>query len=278
MKRLLSVISIIASLLISQAAFATGVQSNITIDDMGTFMFIGDSYCMAANIDDNDREIPERGWAQIAVNKLGLKHAIIACKGGTGFVHTSSDGASFQTLLDDYYPGEDAAKEVGWVIVDGGYNDHYYSYDEIMIKGEEFVNHAKELYPNAKIAIGMNGWNRVDEDIQNTIVNVVLDAYQDLADYTESIYIEGAEMALYDDFFSNDDFHPNEQGQESIAESIASFMNAQLYDLQIANQIVPPLLDTSNPTIMAPLVIIIIFTIAIIVIIVIKKKLVSVKG
>ena len=244
MKRLLSVISIIATLLMPQAAFATGVQSNITIDDMGTFMFIGDSYCMAANIDDNDREIPERGWAQIAVNKLGLKHAIIACKGGTGFVHTSSDGASFQTLLDDYYPGEDAAKEVGWVIVDGGYNDHYYSYDEIMIKGEEFVNHAKELYPNAKIAIGMNGWNRVDED-----------------------------MALYDDFFSNDDFHPNEQGQESIAESIASFMNAQLYDLQIANQIVPPLLDVNNPTIMAPLAIIAIFSIAITVIIVIRKNL-----
>lgn len=278
MERLLSVISIIASLLIPQAAFATGVQSNITIDDMGTFMFIGDSYCTAANVDDGGKEMLERGWAQIAVNELELKHAIIACKSGTGFVHTSSDGASFQTLLDDYYPGEDAAKEVGWVIIDGGYNDHYYSYDEIMIKGEEFVNRAKELYPNAKIAIGMNGWNRADEDIQNAIVNVVLDAYQDLADYTESIYIEGAEMALYDDFFSSDDFHPNEQGQESIAESIVSFINAQLYDLQIANQIVPPLLDTSNPTIMAPLVIIIIFTIAIIVIIVIKKKLVSVKG
>lgn len=261
-----------------QAAFATGVQSNITIDDMGTFMFIGDSYCTASNVDDGGKEMLERGWAQITINELELKHAIIACEGGTGFVRTSSGGASFQTLLDDYYPGEDAAKEVGWVIVDGGYNDHYYSYDEIMIKGEEFVNHAKELYPNAKIAIGMNGWNRVDEDIQNAIVNVVLDAYQDLADYTESIYIEGAEMALYDDFFSNDGFHPNEQGQESIAESIVSFINARLYDLQIANQIVPPLLDTSNPTIMAPLVMIIIFTIAIIVIIVIKKKLVSVKG
>ena len=278
MERLLSVISIIASLLISQAAFATGVQSNITIDDMGTFMFIGDSYCTAANVDDGGKEMLERGWAQIAVNELELKHATIACKSGTGFVHTSSDGASFQTLLDDYYPGEDAAKEVGWVIIDGGYNDHYYSYDEIMIKGEEFVNRAKELYPNAKIAIGMNGWNRADEDIQNAIVNVVLDAYQDLADYTESIYIEGAEMALYDDFFSNDDFHPNEQGQESIAESIVSFINAQLYDLQIANQIVPPLLDVNNPTIMAPLVIITIFTIAIIVIVVIRKKLALTKG
>ena len=225
MKRLLLTFAAIF-LMIPQSTYATEIE--VTVNDLGTIMFIGDSYCTGTNVNSDSKETPELGWAQKTVDNLGIENYIIACKGGTGFVH-SHENTTFQSLLDDYYPGETDAQKVGWIIVGGGYNDQYYSYDEIMIKGEEFVNHANELYPNASIAIGMNGWHETDTEISGILSATVIGAYHDLAEYKGANYIYGTEYVLYrDGVMSNDGLHPNAEGEQLIADAVSSFLNDQI--------------------------------------------------
>ena len=261
MKKFIILFSVILAIIFPISVTAA---DEISVDDLGNIIFIGDSYCEGANVKNDHRNSPELGWAQKTIDYYQLKNAIVACLGGTGFVGKSPNGTTFRGLLDDYYPGEDAATEIKWIMVSGGYNDQYYSYDEIMIEGEKFVNHATELYPNAKIAIGMNGWHADDETIRARLITPVTDAYYDLANYKGLYYINGSELALDgEDLFSNDDFHPNEKGEEQIAYTLVQFINGQIQEMQRAQEMEKSDNSIDNVRTVALLVIIAALSIAI---------------
>lgn len=270
MKKLLIVF--LAFLFSLSPMFFAQAAKTISVDDLGGIMFVGDSYCEGSNVKSDQKNMPELGWAQKSVDHLHLENYIIACLGGTGFRGSSSDDTTFQTLLDKYYPGEESAQSINWIIISGGYNDQYYSYDEIIAASEQFINHAHELYPNAQIAIGMNGWHATDTLIQEKLTNVVLKAYKDIADNKGLYYIEGSELALHGEMlFSADDFHPNPIGEEQIAYTIDDFINGIIHDMQIAQVIEKPENGINNIDVIAPLLMISIMVLSVVIVAIMSR-------
>lgn len=270
MKKILPLLSLIILILSPISCFATTTQAEPTINALGTIMFIGDSYCMGANLDNTQQEIPAQSWAQQTIDALNITQSITACRGGTGFIN-QSDGVDFQALLESK-SSDPTAATVGWIIVGGGYNDQYYGHDEIVDRGTEFIQRAHELYPAANIAIAMNGWHATDANIQTALQAVVV-AYRDLAAAEGAIYLSAAEQVLADgDYFSNDNFHPNAAGQTVLAGSIIDFLNDQLADLTAA-QSASVLLDTTYLTTLVPLGSVAVLLVTIVAILTIRPRL-----
>ena len=56
----------------------------------------------------------------------------------------------------------DEPQAVKYIVVCGGYNDQYYSIDSILYAAKAFISRAGSSFQNAKIMIGMIGWNDTD--------------------------------------------------------------------------------------------------------------------
>ncbi len=271
MKQILSALLLVAALCLpSVNCSATATPAETTIDALGAIMFIGDSYCMGANLDNTQQEISAQSWVQQTIDALGITQSIMACHGGTGFIN-QSDGVDFQTLLEEHY-SDATAGTFGWIIVGGGYNDQYYSHDEIVRRGTQFIERVHELYPSANIAIAMNGWHANDTNIQSAL-QAVATAYQDLATAAGAVYLSAAEQTLAGgDYFSNDNFHPNAAGQTLLASSMIDFLHSQLAALASTQQD-SALLDTSYLTTLVPLGLVAILLASIIIILAVRLRL-----
>ena len=209
--------------------FSAGCASALEEHPLAKVLYIGDSYCRGGAMRGDGKEHPDDAWAALSALKFDVGDYALACRGGSGIVQ----GVTFQELISEYLAENDDAEAIRWIIILGGANDRAHGYDEIMIGGEALINYIKDNFPNAKIALGMVGWHESNETIQQQLSTVVSPAYRDLADYTEIYYIDNAESTLFEKegVFESDGLHPNDQGQNLLANLVVDFFWERLNEL-----------------------------------------------
>ena len=200
-----------------------GVKKHYTDEDFVIFkslnqikrkvIFIGDSY--AEGYTPDGRVL---GWPSVVNNLLGLDTSIIKYRGGTGFTFGLLAG-SFTDLLNQIQSDNDITD----IIVAGGYNDRYGTRTQILEGMKSFCDTAKNKFPNAVIKIGMIGWSSIEsqqQSLRDTIVSYKIGCVDN-----NVIYMENAENSIHNNiYFSSDQVHPNQEGQNKIAENISSYI------------------------------------------------------
>lgn len=173
-------------------------------------ILIGDSYAQGYTPDGT-----VTNWQDLFISRTGLTNTIKKAYGGVGFCN-SVDSKTFLTLLEDV-PDDDNVTDI---IVLGGYNDKGYSLANISTAISTFVSTANTNFPNAKVYIGFVGWT--NQYINIYPLNTALTNYLTAIKTTNAIYLTGIEYCLRDYFhyFSSDGFHPNLNGQNSIANNL----------------------------------------------------------
>jgi len=223
MRHFLSIVLVfVISLYSVNSVFAGSVDNldevTMVVDNV---LFIGDSYCMGAGLADG----PDAGWAELTAKKMNIEHYYRFCMGGTGFSKKYSD-KNFQSLATDAAQSlGEKAQSIEWIVVEGGYNDNSVSDDAINNDGMAFLQYLIGAFPNAKILIGMNGWNSRNETTQKELDRVLM-AVQQLAVALNVSYIAESENVLvgHPEYFTSDNLHPNEAGQNALAEHLANYL------------------------------------------------------
>lgn len=178
------------------------------------YIIIGDSYGAY-----------DGSWIDKLITKIGDKavcHKIAI--GGAGFYHQSSiQNYTFLTYLQSQASTITNPLKIKKIIVCAGYNDNDATYDNITTAINSFCSYCKTTYPNARVYIGMIGFNSAKTAtgtlLRDSLFTVVLPAYS--ADYNNEygpVYIENSELILKNtDFMASDNVHPVEAGSNKIA-------------------------------------------------------------
>lgn len=199
-------------------------------------VFIGDSYCEGAFMNDIVGSNYDEAWAEVTAKLLSLENYIVSCKGGTGFVHVN-EGVRFIDLVNQAKDKAEDPNSIEWVVIAGGYNDHPDSDEDIVNYSAELFARAHENFPNAEILVGFNAWNTTDENAQENLDRVLLTLRQVVESYDGITYIDHLEDVLYEhpEYFTSDHLHPNADGQKALAEHLAAFIQ-ETADAKMAAQ------------------------------------------
>ena len=197
------------------------------------YIFIGDSYGVGYTPDGD-----VTSWCDILANKLklGSNDYYKICSKGAGFVATGSGGKTFLQILTDSINTIENKDLVKYIIVGGGYNDANYnsSFEDIRNAIELFTTYCNTNFPNSKIYIACFGYNtnKTNEggDVRDKLINVVIPAYKSTPNGNNpSIYIENSNLILHStDLFSSDGFHPNNSGQNVIANKLFTALHGSV--------------------------------------------------
>lgn len=185
-------------------------------------ILLGDSYGMGWNPDTH--EYVPNSWSHLVSENFNKQYMTIG-KGGIGF----TSGESFTDLLTEKTEKLENKEGIKNIVVVSGYNDNVYNSTKIKEGITNFVNKAKALFPNAKISIGMVAANNKDATIQQRIENVVLPSYQEAARENNIYYITNIQYSLRlgdESYFFSDGIHPNEKGQNEIAQYVINHLQA----------------------------------------------------
>ena len=178
------------------------------------YIFLGDSYMQGYNPDGNTTD-----WCALTVEMLGLTASdyFRADRGGIGFVQLSPDPPrlNFQGLLDTLTSTITNKNEIGYIVIMAGYNDNNHPVDDISTAIKSFCAHAKTLYPNATVLLGMVGWT-TNSNINAGLI-APLRAYSECS-LSGGRYIANSELCLHDySLLGTDGIHPTQNGQYQIA-------------------------------------------------------------
>ena len=184
------------------------LSQNISANDT---ILIGDSYSL-----DRRPDVDITGWTIPLKNLMGLDdtNCFISQDNGGGFTVNGCFG-TFENAISRFVI-EDKSK-IKNIIVAGGLNDiNAESKETIKTAIQSFMNYCKNNFPNAKVYIGMIGWNIDDlytsdnQFIRYQVINKVLPAYQECSQYG-AIYLNGVENVMhdYDEYY--DGAHPNQK-------------------------------------------------------------------
>ena len=196
------------------------ITSEINLINSEKTIIIGDSYAL-----DRRPSINITGWAIPLQELLGLSNndcSIVQDNGG-GFTVQGSNGTFLESLQNLTFTDNTQIKNI---IVCGGLNDIQAS-DTATIKSaiSSFMSYVKTNFVNAKVYIGMIGWNLDDaytsdnQLIRYKILTRVLPAYQDCNEYG-AIYLNGVENVMHDKTQYYDGAHPNQTMCERLARYI----------------------------------------------------------
>ena len=195
------------------------------------FLLIGDSYLEGDYFWTTTKVTT---WGPRLASILGLTsdQYVISAKSGAGFNATAQDtNINFEYLLVNAPVTN--KKEITDIIVAGGYNDR----TNTMTAISSFVNKASELYQNAQVWIGyiagringpanLNiGYNYYKEGTTKNNANWLGDVYLCLINSVTDVFSDPGT--------AGGDFHPNNQGQQLIAEAIAQKIKGGEYDLYL---------------------------------------------
>lgn len=186
------------------------LQGQVSFMNSKKVILIGDSYAQGYT-----QEGQTTSWQDLFITKTGLTNTIKKAYGGVGFVNTV-DGKNFETLLEEI----SADNTITDIIVLGGYNDQQANYSTVNTAIASFVSEANSRFPNAKIYIGMCGWSTDSTKLYD--LNNILCYYRRSAKNNNCNYLNGIEYSLHAYFsnFSSDGFHPNQNGQNEIANNL----------------------------------------------------------
>ena len=192
-------------------------------------------------------------WAARTFSNLGISDAndhFLFAEGSSGFSHQGQSGHTFEELLTYNIASVTDASTITDVIFGGGTNDFYYYVDKATLWNaiESAVTYAKGQFPNAKIWIAFMGYfvamdTAMREDYYNTI-----SCYQSQA-LTLNCGFINAYAPMHSYFYRSDSMHPNEYGNQAIAEIVTATlrgcnspipMTSEVYGLNKFNSTITP--------------------------------------
>ena len=177
------------------------------------YIFVGDSYLQGYT---PNGEV--ENWGKKLANMLGLQDNQWkrVAKGGTAMNITNTN--NFFNLISQQTSDNDVTD----VILCAGYNDHQdIGTEESILSGmQQFKNKVKELYPNATLKIGFIGNTSIVQDKYGVSSKCPL--YIKSCSKLNIDYLNNVEYALhnYNTEFATDGIHPNNLGEQVIAEAI----------------------------------------------------------
>lgn len=186
------------------------------------FILIADSYGVGITYGDD-----VTGWTTLFKSKLGLSDTdcIISQEGGSGFIGNVDE--TFQDLLEK--ANATSPETITDIVVAGGYNDATKGIENVVNAIIAFCDKAKELYPNAKIHIGMVATSTAKSaTMKDNIVNTSLYAYCGLLSGADYAYMSNVENVLRLNpaaWMSADEIHPTAVGYHGVANAIIHAVN-----------------------------------------------------
>lgn len=176
------------------------------------YVFMGDSYADGYSPDGDTTS-----WISLLVNKMNLSSGqyISTHAGGLGF-STNRPNYNFISLLQNL-TADDSLTDL---YVCGGYNDAGQTKTNIINGISNFKTLFDNKFPNAKLHIGFIGWSSNSNTINN-LKNAFF-AYKEACELYNIDLMNGVQFALHNYFkyFSSDGIHPNQNGQNSIANAL----------------------------------------------------------
>lgn len=180
-------------------------------------VIIGDSYAEGYTPDGN-----VTGWADKVASSMPYCTFKIKYSGGAGFSHVSaSTGKKFIDLLNE--AGNEMTEanrnNVSLVLIGGGMNDRDQTKSDLKTAIDAFATRCRELYPYADITYAFIGWSS-----SSSVRNKLRTECSNLRSCRTSgmKIITSTAFTLHDyKYFSSDGIHPNNDGEDALAQTIA---------------------------------------------------------
>jgi lysophospholipase L1-like esterase len=201
------------------------------------YIVIGDSYLTGITIDGN-----YTSFGELFKTYMGLPSGdcTLLASAGSGF--TSTSNPTFLSVLQN---ATISSKEnITDIIVTGGYNDSSSSSAAIETAISAFITYCKANYPNAKIHIGSTDWYA---DMGAALyLRRIASVYKKCVKYGAR-YMSNIHFAMHNySYFASDGLHPNQLGQNAIAEALVDYILHGACDI-VSDYMTPiALTSTSN--------------------------------
>lgn len=180
-------------------------------------VLIGDSYDEGYTPDGN-----VNGWGARLISQMSYCSFVNKYSGGSGFSHVSaSTGKKFIDLLNEAgnEMGEAERNNVSLVLIAGGMNDRDQTKADLQNAINAFASRCRELYPYADCTFAFIGWSS-----QASIRNQLRTLCSNLRSCRTSgmKIITSTAFTLHDySYFSSDGIHPNNNGEDALAQTLA---------------------------------------------------------
>lgn len=182
-----------------------------------SIVIIGDSYAEGYTPDGN-----VTGWADKVASSMPYCKFKIKYSGGAGFSHVStSTGKKFIDLLNE--AGNEMTEanrnNVSLVLIGGGMNDRDQTKADLKTAIDTFASRCRELYPYADIIYAFIGWSS-----SSSVRNQLRTECSNLRSCRTSgmKIITSTAFTLHDyKYFSSDGIHPNNDGEDALAQTMA---------------------------------------------------------
>lgn len=202
------------------------VESNeMAINSIRTnkkIVFVGDSYAEGYTPDGN-----VIGWPTIIKNTISSYTIYGKYEGGSGVVNKGNNGNSFQMLLEELASSlsADIRNSISYVVIGGGFNDKSASESELKRNIVLLSKKARMLFPNAFLYYCIIGWS-TKADARNQMRTIASKLTTNLPEPIEMTVITSTMLCLHNySFFASDGVHPNQNGQNNIADAILRVIN-----------------------------------------------------
>lgn len=180
-------------------------------------VIIADSYGEGYTPDGN-----VTGWCDKVASSMPYCTFKIKYSGGAGFSHVSaSTGKKFIDLLNE--AGDEMTEanrnNVSLVLIGGGMNDRDQTKANLKTSIDSFATRCRELYPYADITYAFVGWST-----SSSVRNQLRTECSNLRSCRTSgmKIITSTAFTLHDyKYFSSDGIHPNNDGEDAIAQTMA---------------------------------------------------------
>lgn len=182
-----------------------------------SIVVIGDSYAEGYTPDGN-----VTGWADKVASSMPYCTFKIKYSGGAGFSHVSaSTGKKFIDLLNEVGSemSEANRNNVSLVLIGGGMNDRDQTKADLKTAIDTFSNRCRDLYPYADIVYAFIGWSS-----SSSVRNQLRTECSNLRSCRTSgmKIITSTAFTLHDyKYFSSDGIHPNNEGEDALAQTMA---------------------------------------------------------
>lgn len=183
-------------------------------------VIIGDSYAEGYTPDGN-----VTGWADKVASSMPYCTFKIKYSGGAGFSHVSaSTGKKFIDLLNE--AGNEMTEanrnNVSLVLIGGGMNDRDQTKSDLKTNIDDFATRCRKLYPYADITYAFIGWSsssRVRNQLRTECSNLRSCRTSGMKIITSTAF------TLHDyKYFSSDGIHPNNDGEDALAQTMAGII------------------------------------------------------
>lgn len=198
-----------------------------TINSLRTnkkIVFIGDSYAEGYSPDGN-----VIGWPTLIKNNVPTYTIYEKYEGGSGVVNRGNNGNTFEMLLTQVASSisNNERNSISNVVIAGGYNDNSSSDTDIRNAIVSLSKKARQLFPNALLYYCIIGWS-TNPNIRNGIRTMATRITTNLTVPLEMNVITSTMLCLHKyEFFDSDGVHPNQAGQNNIANAILRVINGE---------------------------------------------------